>query len=308
MNFTSKVKNEIITETKLNPCCKLSALSAYLRTAGTIEIKNGTVGFSLLGEAEVNAYFQEIVKDLYGITPEVVPEKQGERTKAVYICDKSASILAETEILKFSKGGIDIVLGISDKLIKKNCCKRAYIKGAFLGAGSVTVPKMKSDKATGYHMEFVFSKYLSAQDFCNVLCDNGLIAKLIERKDTFVVYSKSSEEICDLLVTIGAKNACLELQDIIIRKMVKNNTNRIVNCEISNLNKQVDASYKSRNDIKTIEEVMGLDSLPSPLKDVATSRLNYPDDSLSQLAERLNITKSCLSHRLKRLSEIAESL
>ncbi len=308
MNFTSKVKNEIIEEVKISPCCKLAALSAYLRTAGTVEIENGTVGFSLLGETEVNTYFQQIIKSLYNIEPVVFAEKQGERSKAVYICDKSAQILSETEILKFSKGGIDIVLGITEKLIKKSCCKRAYIKGAFLGSGSVTVPKMKSEKATGYHMEFVFSKYVSAQDFCNILSDNGLIAKLIERKDSFVVYSKSSEEICDLLVTIGAKKACLELQDIIIKKMVKNNTNRIVNCEISNLNKQVDASYKSRNDIRAIDDIMGIENLPKPLYDVAFARLSYPDDSLSQLSERLNITKSCLSHRLKRLSEIADSL
>lgn len=307
MNFTAKVKNEIITE-KLSPCCKLAALSAYLRTAGTVEIQGGFVGFSIVGETEVNGFFQNIIKDLYGITPTILPEKQGERTKAVYVSAKTANVLVDTEILRIQRGGLDIVLGISDKLIKKPCCKRAYIKGAFLGAGSVTIPKMKSDKATGYHMEFVFSKYLSASDFCNILSDIGLIAKLIERKDSFVAYTKSSEEICDLLVTVGAKRACLELQDVIVKKMVKNNTNRIVNCEISNLNKQVDASLKSRTDIQTIDSVLGLNNLPVPLKVVAEARLSFPDDSLSQLAERLELTKSCLSHRLKRLSEIAESL
>lgn len=308
MNFTAKVKNEIISETKLSPCCKLAALSAYLRTAGTVEIHNGKIGFSLLGEKDTNEFFEKIIKDVYGVTPTIHPEKQGERTRALYVSDKTALVLKELEILHISNAGIDVELGISEKLVKKTCCRRAYIKGSFLGSGSVTVPKITSDKATGYHMEFVFSKYVSAQDFCNILSDNGLIAKLIERKDSFVVYSKSSEEICDMLVMMGAKHAYLALQDIILQKMAKNNTNRIVNCEISNLNKQVEASCKSRTDISTVIDVIGLDNLSSALKEVALARIEYPEASLSQLAETLNITKSCLCHRLKKLSEMAESL
>ncbi len=308
MNFTYKVKNEIINEKQTNNCCKLALLSAYLRTAGTIEIQNGKVGFSLLGEQETNNYVDQIIESLYGVKPMVLPEFKGDRSKSLYINEKSLQILQDAEMVRVAKGGLDLVMSISNKLIKKRCCKRAYIIGAFLGSGSITVPKMKSEKATGYHVEFVFSKYLSAQDFCYILSDNGLIAKLIERKDSYVVYSKSSEEICDLLVTMGAKHAFLELQDIIVKKMVKNNTNRIINCEMSNLNKQIDASYKQRNDIQTIIDVLGLDSLPLPLQQVAKARLDYPDDSLSALSEKLNITKSCLSHRLKRLSEIADSL
>lgn len=308
MNFTVKAKNEIITDKPTAKCCKLALLSAYLRTAGTVEVKNGLVGFSLTGEAEANEYIQKIIYDLYKENAEVFSEKTGERTKAVYISDKTLGILKDAEMIKISNGGLDIELGISEKLVKKPCCKRAYIKGAFLGSGTVTIPKMKSEKATGYHLEFVFSKYLSALDFCHILSDNGLIAKLIERKDSFVVYTKSSEEICDLLVLTGAKNASLELRDIIIKKMVKNNTNRIINCEMSNLTKQVDASYKSRSDLQKIDELLGIENLPEPLRCVAKSRLDYPDDSLSQLAKRLNITKSCLCHRLKRLSEMADSL
>lgn len=308
MNFTEKVKNEIISEPIVSPCCKLAALSAYLRTAGTIEIQNGNVGFSFSGDLQTNEFFQDVIKSLYGIEPEIYVDSKGERTKSVYISKTTINVLKDAETVKISKGGLDIELGISERLIKKRCCQKAYIKGAFLGAGSVTVPKMKSDKATGYHMEFVFSKYLTALDFSHVLSENGLVSKLIERKDFFVVYSKSSEEICDLLVTVGAKKCCLELQDIIVKKMVKNNTNRIVNCEMSNLSKQIDASLKSRSDIRTISDVLGLDNLPLPLKCVAEARLNYPEDTLSQLSERLNITKSCLSHRLKRLSEIAEQL
>ena len=308
MNFTEKVKNEIISEKISSPCCKLAALSAYLRTAGTIEIHNGNIGFSFSGDLKTNEFFSDIVKTLYGFEPEVFIDQKGERTKAVFISDKTVQVLKDAETIKISKGGLDIELGISDLLVKKRCCQKAYIKGAFLGAGSVTIPKMKSDKATGYHVEFVFSKYLSALDFCHILGVNGLESKLIERKDLFVVYSKSSEEICDLLVTMGAKKCCLELQDIIVKKMVKNNTNRIVNCEMSNMSKQIDASLKAKNDILTISDVLGLDNLPLPLKTVAEARLEFPEDTLSRLAERLNITKSCLSHRLKRLSEIADQL
>lgn len=308
MNFSAKVKSQIISEKISSPCCQLAALSAYLRTAGSIEISGGKIGFSLEGERDNNLFFSNIIKQLYGVTPSITTEKQQSRTKLTLINDVSFQILKDAQMVKIERSGYDIQLGISEKLVKKPCCQHAFIKGAFLGSGSVTVPKMKSDKATGYHLEFVFSKYLTALDFSHILSDNGYIAKLVERKDAFVVYYKNSEEIGDLLVLMGAKNACLDLQDIILKKTVRNNINRITNCEMSNLNKQIDASLKSRIDIKTIDDCLGLDNLPLSLQLVAKARLEYPEDTLSALADRLQITKSCLSHRLKKLSAIAEGL
>lgn len=308
MNFSVKVKNQIIEERLSQRCCRLSCLAGYLRTAGTIEIQKGKIGFSTTSEHTINAFFSRIIYSLYGVEAQTVTEKEGGRSKMTLISDVSLQILKDAEILSVTPSGIDVQLNIKDTLVNRPCCRTAYLKGAFLGSGSITVPKLKSDKATGYHLEFVFSKYLTALDFSHLLSDNGYIAKLVERKDSFVVYFKNSEEICDILVLMGAKGASLDLMDIIVKKTVRNNTNRVINCEISNMTKQIDASLKCREEITKISDVIGLDSLPLPLKEVAIARLDYPDDTLSALSARLGITKSCLSHRLKKLSLISESL
>ncbi len=308
MNFSAQVKNEILTDRIQYSCCKRAALSAFLRTAGTVEIRHGKIGFSTSSEHSINQYFAQIIYDLYGATGETVIDEKGDRSKFTLISDVGLKILIDTQVLLVDRNGIEVQLSIDEKILKKKCCQRAFLKGAFLGAGSITVPKINSQKATGYHLEFVFSKYVTAQDFAQILSDNGYIAKLIERKDSFVVYFKHSEEICDLLVLMGAQKQSLALTEIIVTKTVMNNTNRVFNCEMSNLNKQVDASLKVRTQIETIDRLLGLDKLPLPLKEVACARMEYPNDTLSQLATRLNLTKSCLSHRLKKLCEIADGL
>lgn len=307
MNFTEKVKNEILSEEIPDRGAQLSALSAYLRTAGTIETSGAKIGFSLVGVDEANRFFSSVIYQNYGITPARNEDKLGDRTKILFLSDKTAKILVDAGIIKIVKGGVDLELSVSPKLTSTKALRCAYIKGAFLGSGSVTVPKMDG-KTTGYHFEVVFSKHATALDFCHILSENGLIARLILRKDSYVVYVNNSEELSDLLVLMGAKRAYLEVQDILINKLVKNNTNRAINCEMSNLTKTIDASLKQKEAIELIDRLVGLDSLPSPLKDVATARISYPDDTLSQLAERLNITKSCLSHRLKRILSIADGL
>ncbi len=309
MNFSTKVKNQIIADKIGGKCCKLAMLSAYLRTAGSIEIKKGKIGFSATQDASINTLMAKIISMLYGETPTIVNEPKSQRTKMTLLSDVSKQILIDTEILSFDENqGLALQLGLKGDLAKKQCCKRATLKGVFLGSGSITVPKLEKSNTTSYHLEFVFSKYVTALDFSHVLSDSGYIAKLVERKDSFVVYFKNSEEICDLLVLMGAQIASLELTDIIVQKTVRNNANRVVNCEVSNIAKQVEASLKCRKQIQTIISAVGLEKLDPKLKEVAVARLEYPEDTLSQLAQRLNITKSCLSHRLNKLSDIAETL
>ena len=168
---------------------------------------------------------------------------------------------------------------------------------------------MNSKKGrTGYHLEFVFSKYLTAQHFSSLLGELGFFPKLIERKNSFIVYFKQHEEIKDLLAYMGANSAVFEFSDLVIMRDVKNNTNRITNCEISNVNKQVEASLKQCNAIKLIAETIGLEALSPELEKTAKARLKYSDYPLSDLADMLNISKSCLNHRLRKLVAIAESI
>ena len=130
----------------------------------------------------------------------------------------------------------------------------------------------------------------------------------IQRKESHVVYFKNRQEVCDLLFFMGAKKSYFDVSNLMIEKDIRNETNRRINCEMANMEKQINASLNSIASINLIEESVGLDVLPLPLKTVAIMRKEHQDATLSELATILNISKSCLNHRLRKIAEIAKNL
>lgn len=184
------------------------------------------------------------------------------------------------------------------------CCKSAYLRGAFLGGGSI------SDPAKSYHMEFDARTEADAKDLVGVLADVEVPAKITCRKGHYIVYMKEYEVIADVLGLIGAGNAAMEIYNISIEKEIRNNVNRRVNCENANIDKVTEAYLRHLAAIETIKNKMGLDKLPDTLREIAEIRLAYPDESLKELGSRLEkpIGKSGVNHRLARLVEIAQNL
>jgi len=201
-------------------------------------------------------------------------------------------------------GLFNIHYGVPEEIIKNEDCKRAYIKGAFLGGGSISNPEKT------YHLEFVTHDEDYANELSNLINSYKLNSKVIQRKNSFVIYLKEGEQIVDLLNIIGAHNALLELENIRIMKEMRNNVNRIVNCETANLSKTVNAAVRQVESIKLIESEIGLDRLPKNLKEVARIRLEFPDESLKELGAMLNppVGKSGVNHRLRRIEKIADEL
>ena len=307
MSFSSDVKSEIISKKIKKPCCRLSALSAFIRTSGSIITKGRKIGITFVCESEIADYFSSIIEKVYGEKVKKSVEKNG-RVKVTVLGEKSFKILVDTKIVETTEDGLNVRLDIDESLVENDCCLIAFIIGAFLGSGSVTVPKIDKKKTTGYHLEFVFSKYVTAADFADILTRKGFIPKTVERKDNFVVYFKNTEEISDLLAVLGANRSFLLFTEIQITKEVRNEENRKLNCEMSNMTKRIDAFLKTREEIFSIEESIGLDALGENLKSVCVARLNNEEASLSELAEILDISKSCLNHRLRKISEIAKNL
>ena len=307
MNFSAKVKSELIAKNLKKPCCKLAALSAFIRTSGSVITRGKKVGFVLSCDEEQGAFFSGLIEKLFGEKPFKVEERSG-RVKITFLSENTLDILIKTKIVEKQGEELRILLDIDGEPVKSDCCKDAYIIGAFLGAGSVTVPEMDGGKSTGYHLEFVFSKYVTASDFADLLCSRSFMPKTVGRKDNFVVYFKSAEEISGIIAQMGAVNSYLYLTDILIKKEVRNDENRKINCEMSNLTKQIDASIKIRSSIETIKKSIGLDALPEPLQKVCSARLEDESASMSELAEKLGITKSCLNHRLRKIKNIADDL
>ena len=201
-----------------------------------------------------------------------------------------------------------INLSIDKYLVEEKCCKRAYVVGAFLGSGSVIIPQIQKKTGSGYHLEFVFSKYQTALDFSSLMSEEGFFPKLINRKENFVVYFKGCDEICELLFYLGATKCRFDLENVIIEKGLRNETNRRINCEMANIEKQVNAAQNQIHAINLIDETIGLEELPSNLVIVAKARLENSESSFGELAKILNLSKSCLNHRLRKIMEIANNL
>lgn len=187
-------------------------------------------------------------------------------------------------------------------VLSNNCCKKAFLRGVFLWAGSV------SDPEKVYHLEMKFETEALADEVVKIMQGFGVKAKKSIRKDRFVVYLKEGDEIADFLVLLGAQQALLELENVRVVKEVRNSVNRRVNCETANLQKTVESGMSQLKDIEWIAEHIGFERLPGNLREIAEARLNHPDASLTELGSYLDppVGKSGVNHRLRRLKKIAE--
>lgn len=313
-NFTEEIKNEIVQTEIDDRCCMLAVISAFIRTSGSVISRGGEFGFEITTENESTAEFiVDMLENTFNLHPTVSGAKfdvMGGRDKLTFECvgKDAQSFLTELCIVKADKDGIMLTFGIDEKIIEKDCCKAAFIKGAFLGGGSCTLPEERVYSRTGYHFEIVFSNKITASDFCNLLCEFEILAKLVARKDNAVVYVKSKEVISDILNVISVYGCLDRLNKIVEKKDKINNENRVNNCSVSNIDKTVTASVNLVRAIEIIDGTVGLQSLDKMLFDVAEARLADKNASMSELAQRLGVSKSCINHRMRKISEIAKTL
>lgn len=202
------------------------------------------------------------------------------------------------------KAGIPILHDTVDGiLIQQSCCKRAYIRGAFLAAGSI------SDPEKSYHFEIVCRTIEQANQLQQVINSFDMDSKIVERKKHFVVYLKEGSQIVDILNVMEAHIALMNLENVRILKEMRNSVNRKVNCETANISKTVNAAVKQLEDIVYIRDTIGFETLPDSLREIAELRLEYPEAPLKELGTYLNppVGKSGVNHRLRKISTIAET-
>ncbi len=313
-NFTGEIKNEITSEFVGNRESKNAILSAFIRTSGSIISRDGYFGFEIVTENEKTAeFFTSLLEDEYGLKVTVSSanlDLMNGKDKLAFECanKNTDELLSEIGIINEDNSGKYFVFGIDEKLLVSDRCKIDYIKGAFLGGGSCTLPDENIFSRTGYHFEIVFSNKPVATNFCELLCSFEILAKLVERKDKVVVYIKSQAVISDILDAIGCTKCLSKLNKVVEKKEKQNNENRINNCSVSNIDKTVTASVNQVRAIEIISQTIGLQGLDKPLFDVAECRLADKNASMQELADRLKISKSCLNHRMRKINEIALSL
>ena len=289
-------------------------LSAFIRTSGSVLSRSGLFGFEIITENEKTAEFiTDLAENTFGLSLTVSGAKfdlMSGRDKLAFECvsAESQKLLMELGIVGEDAEGRYLKFGVDDNLTDDETSMISYLKGAFLGGGSCTLPEENTYSRTGYHFEIVFSNKATASDFCDILAEFEVLSKLVSRKDSAVVYVKSKEVISDLLNIMGCYSCLDKLSKIVELKDKHNNANRVTNCSVSNIDKTLTASVKQVRAIEIIAQTVGLKSLDKPVFDVSCCRLADKNASMQELSERLNISKSCLNHRMRKILEIAQSL
>lgn len=304
MTFSADAKNELSKLELSDECCELAELSAILHTAGTISISGGA--FSLRIDTENASVARRIfllVKNLYGAhinTQMHTNQLKHNHIYSLYI-DKSIARMAAQDTRLIGSDGIRY--DADSTFLGNRCCKIAFVRGAFLGGGSMSNPDKR------YHLEFVSNQKEFADSLLNIIKELGIGAKSIQRQKSYVVYLKESDAIITLLTMIGAHSAILKIENIRVVKSVRNKVNRKVNCETGNLTKTVNASVAQLENIAYIDRYLGLDKLSESLRQTAKARQRYPQATLAELADILGIaSKSGVNHKLRKLNSIAQDL
>lgn len=289
MSFSGQIRDELSRHEIEARHCNLAELSALMKMSGEIK------------------HFGNVCAVKFHT------ENLGVARKCFTLLEKTFNIKADIAVRRnITKGSCsyDIyaigeeLLAIQNAMVQAVCCKRAYLRGAFLAAGSM------SDPSKSYHFEIVCNLGEQAEYLRELMIGFDLDGKVVQRKKHYVVYLKEGSQIVDILNVMEAHVALMEFENIRIVKDMRNSVNRKVNCETANINKTVSAAVRQTEDIKYIQDTVGFDKLPEGLKDVALTRLAYPDATLKELGALLEnpVGKSGVNHRLRKLSEIAEKL
>ena len=236
------------------------------------------------------------MSEFYGLKT----RKKG-KTQLMITGDILLRALVDCGIFKVVDGQTEVESGISPKIVADECCMVNYVRGAFLGAGSLTATK-------GYHLEFALSNTQFGEELKALIEKHEIPAKVTERAGKCIVYVKGSQAVSDCLALIGASDAVMKLNAELAYRDFRKNNNRINNCEYANIGKTVDASFKQIEAIKYIRKKAGLASLGDKLCLIAEVRLKNPEASYSELSDLTGVPKSTIKNRLKKIEETAKEL
>ena len=311
MSFSGNVKEELSHHLGSARHCRIAETAAIISICGGVMIDSrGRYSLKIHTEnlSVARKCFTLLTKTFNIRTDIAIRTNRMKGSVSYYIVvkehDAALRILQATKLID-QYGEVEEELSVVRNIvIQETCCKRAFIRGAFLASGSM------SDPEKSYHFEIVCATREKAEQIQKIMKCFELDGKIVLRKKSFVVYLKEGSQIADVLNVMEAHVALMEFENVRILKDMRNTVNRKVNCETANINKTVSAAVKQIDDIRYIQETKGLDKLLEGLKDMALTRLTYPEASLKELGSLLTppVGKSGVNHRLRKLSEMAEEL
>lgn len=312
MSYASRIKDELSRQLSPARHCQIAEIAAIISLCGRISISADN-RYCMKIHTENVAVARKcftLLKKTFNIVTDVSIRRNSylkkNRTYSVVVNDHQDTIrVLQAAKLIGADGEIEENLSLQKNMVVKHtCCRRAFIRGAFLAAGSI------SDPEKSYHFEITCATEEKARQLQGIIGTFGLDAKIVIRKKYFVVYMKEGCQIVDMLNVMEAPVALMDLENIRILKEMRGQVNRQVNCETANIHKTVSAAVKQLRDIEYIRDTTGLATLPERLEEIARARLEKPEATLKELGEELDppVGKSGVNHRLRKLSEIASAM
>ena len=312
MSFSGKVKEELDRQIGQARHCQIAELAAYISMCGSVLIdSNERYGLKIHTENLIVARkCFTLLKKTFNIKTEISIRCNLVKKSFAYILivkhhQDAIRVLQAAKLIDQDGEIYEELSMMKNLVVQEPCCKRAFIRGAFLCAGSI------SDPEKSYHLEIVCATKGKAEQLKEIFNSfHEIDAKTILRKKSYVVYIKEGSQIADVLNIMEAHVALMKFENVRIVKDMRNTVNRKVNCETANINKTVSAAVKQVEDITYIQNILGLDHLADGLRDVALTRLSHPEATLKELGDLLTppVGKSGVNHRLRKLGQMAESL
>lgn len=308
MSFASEVKKELLSLEDTSNCCQKAVVLGVLQNIGDIVFSNGKIKIIL--KTHMRALLQLVVSTLkneYNIETVVKYRDNDKLKKLRYyyleILGDTKQIIDDFELSFFDEVNENI------NILKNNCCKNAFIRGMFISKGSINDPRKNC-----YHLEITCKNYELALLTKAILINNDIDAKIRNRKNSYVVYIKRSEEISSCLALMGAASGVFYFEDSRIVRDIANMANRMSNCDLANIKKTTDAANKQLKAIEYIRETKHFNKMPARLQTMAIMREEYPDSTLDELSEFSDnffgktLSKSGISHCLKALMDYYNNL
>ncbi|MCD7824459.1 MAG: DNA-binding protein WhiA [Clostridiaceae bacterium] len=312
MSFSRKVKEELVTQTSDARHCRIAEFAAIFMLCGKIR-KTGAGGLRIQIDTENLTVARKsyiLLRKTFDVQAEIAVRRHNAKaanvsyTLAVSGQKQVLMILKAVKLIDEAGNLWGNSLQVHNRLVQNTCCRRAYLRGSFLVAGSITNPER------AYHLELAVPSKQYAVQLQKLLAGFQIDGKIVERKKYYVLYVKEGAQIVDFLNVIEAHRALMELENVRIVKEVRNSVNRQVNCETANINKTVTAAAKHMENIRYLQANLGFSQLADNLREIAELRMEYPDSSLQELGEMLPepISKSGVNHRLRKISKLAEQI
>ncbi|MDO4295515.1 MAG: DNA-binding protein WhiA [bacterium] len=312
MSFSSRVKDELSHQMSTARHCRIAEIAAIISLCGRVQISEDLhycIRMHTENVAVARKYFT-LLKKTFNINTDIsirrsaYLKKNKIYTVSIKADEDARRVLYATKLLHSDGEILENLDLVGNVVIQQACCRRAFIRGAFLASGSISAPEKF------YHFEIVCPTEAKAKQLQDIIAAFHLDAKIVQRKKYFVVYIKEGSQIVDILNVMEAHQSLMELENVRILKEMRNSVNRQVNCETANINKTVSAAVKQIEDIRYLEDNYGLEHLPETLCEIAKERLRQPEATLKELGEAMHppVGKSGVNHRLRKLSTLAAKL